>query len=211
MENLGKNVDKALHLNQRQISHLIVFLLFAGFFIFMLGYYLGKKMVIEDNYSQGLMSNTASSIINAVEDFKSPSEQNESIENDDFFNSSSADAEKKNNESSGAEENNLKENIIKPLHSAVEKDKSITNIYYCGQLAGFGTERAAEKYLDDIKKKGFAARLVKRKSHAVNGIERTWYQVTTPYLNSKGELEETISKMKKARLCNSVEIVTVKK
>lgn len=78
---------------------------------------------------------------------------------------------------------------------------------YCGQLAGFITQKAAEKYLHDIERKGFSARLIERKSISSSGIERKWYQVATQYFNNKNDLENLITQMRKARLCNAVEIV----
>lgn len=197
-ENINQNEDKILRLNQKQVSHLVALLLFTGFIIFMVGYYIGKRVVSTASISQPLMANAANSVINAVQNLQAQ---------DDVADLFSDDLEEKIEP-------------IKPYENKVEEDKQIkaednrvtkqTSINYCGQLAGFGTLRAAQKYLQDIQKRGFAARLVERKSKSANGVERIWYQVTTPYFSDKTELEDVISNMKKARLCNSAEIVTVK-
>ena len=80
------------------------------------------------------------------------------------------------------------------------------------QLIGFGTKQAAQAFVTRLKKHNVSVILKTMISKTAAGKQRTWYQAITPTYESTQELQDQISKIKRLEHIrgNDIKIVYVK-
>jgi hypothetical protein len=225
---MAEQIDKnLLQLTQKQVSRIIVLLLMTGFFIFMGGYYVGKKIVTSNSNSLSDINfeptDTIGQTIDSIVNNQHETSNDSSLAADPSMTyrprntlrtlepSVEPSIEEHQTGTLNTESESKTHKTEETVMSGADKSfKKTEEIKYCGQLAGFGTQKAALKYLADIEKKGFEARLIQRNSKNSKGEIRVWYQVTTNFFDDRYALDQLISSMRKARLCDSVEVVVTK-
>jgi len=80
-----------------------------------------------------------------------------------------------------------KELVAKKIEMIKEEGKISQENYYA-ELIGFGTARAASKFVEKMKKQGFSVALKRRRSRSSKGKTIIWYQVITEKFDNKSDL-----------------------
>ncbi|HSC24836.1 MAG TPA: SPOR domain-containing protein [Candidatus Babeliales bacterium] len=180
--------NQGLYITNRQLSFIVAGMIFIVFSIFITGYFLGKKSVIEQ-YGHVLRSDVSANINCAIDDFDTLHNENEN-----------------RNALSLLPENMTTEKIINEIalplthnnntHHANNVDQNNAQHYYA-QLIGFGTEKAAQLFVKKLAAKGIETELKKRVSKTVKGRSSYWYQVVTTTYSDKNELDQLINRIAK--------------
>lgn len=170
------NNEKNIKLNQKQISYAAAMWLMLSFFIFIAGYYWGKKSTFDPISEQIAYSSLADKVYYAFCALNENEQESES--------------EQESDEAIVNENNN---NEIISENGKINKENQ--KAYYA-LLSGFGTINAAKAYAQKLLNKDFAVRVLERKSRTASGKLRKWYQVATAPMNNKEELEKIIDSIK---------------
>ncbi|MBN1549521.1 SPOR domain-containing protein [Candidatus Babeliales bacterium] len=93
-------------------------------------------------------------------------------------------------------------NKVEPVTTAPEQ----AGRFYA-QLAGFGTQKAAEKLVRKLQSQGILTEVSRRVSKTAKGKTIAWYQVITPDYLTKDSLEATINEIKTHERLHDVRVI----
>ncbi|MCL4360978.1 SPOR domain-containing protein [Candidatus Dependentiae bacterium] len=175
----------------QQLAQAIALILISTFFIFIAGYYWGKKSALENfsaQFEQDSFADKVSYSLCSLYD-QPDSETDSETANQD---SESQDSESSDSENAGDDLTDNQANA------------------YLAQLAGFGSNITAKKFVDLLKQKGFKVNIAEKKSRTSKGKIITWYQVVTDYFSDEKELLKFIDKINKISKLTDVKVVTLK-
>jgi len=79
---------------------------------------------------------------------------------------------------------------------------------YYAQLAGFRTANAADKLSKRLQGRGVQTEVKKRKSRTARGAEHAWYQVVTVAHNERQSLENIVDRVSREEKIKGAQIVT---
>lgn len=182
--------DNGLFILNRQLSIVVAGLLFLFFSFFIVGYFLGKRSAAEQ-FTQKMCQESFpdqiyTSVISAHEEIK---------------NESSVIPEK-------MAQTDTEVSDISPVLSLGEQSEgnNVTKSAYYAQLIGFGTEKAAQKFVQKLALKNVETFVKKRTSKTAKGRTIYWYQVVTPPYNDKDELSSLINRLAKEEKLSGVYI-----
>jgi hypothetical protein len=191
-----------LALTARQISLLSSGILLSCFFIFISGYFLGKKNASEQFLYKIEQESLADQIYSSM-CILSDKDEIESNEDGDA------------NESDGEEtENEQDSTTIQADNSQVAENQEIKltpqvkGPLYFAQLAGFGSQETANKFALKLKAQGYPVTVVERSSKTAKGKTVFWYQVVTEKFEKKDDLITLVNTIKKSERLNGVQMVT---
>lgn len=175
-------------LNQRQLSLLIAGLLAFTFFIFISGYFLGKKRAAEEFSYKADQESLADQIYSSMCVLYDAKDENEDVEENE--------QENENPETSEVLEKK-EENLPEAENSVTAQE--FTGPKYFAALAGFSATTLADgkKMLNRLKASGFEVQMVERTSKTAKGQSHAWHQIiTAPYIN-KEELKQIVGQIAK--------------
>lgn len=175
-------------LNQRQLSLLIAGLLALTFFIFISGYFLGKKRAAEEFSYKADQESLADQIYSSMCVLYDAKDESEDVEENE-----------QENENSETSEGLEKKDEILP---EPQNDTTVTQVdqkKYKAALAGFSQTTLADgkKMVARLAAKGFGVELVERTSKTAKGQSVVWHQVVTKPNTNKEELQKTITQIAK--------------
>lgn len=175
-------------LDQRQLSLSIAGLLALSFFIFINGYFLGKKRAAEEFSYKADQESLADQIYSSMCVLYDAKDEAEDLEENDteVENSELSENLDKGEEISLAEENSSSvTESIEPKHFAA--------------LAGFSSTTLADgkKMLNRLKARGFDVQMVERISKTSKGEVHSWHQIITAPSTNKEELKQVVSQIAK--------------
>lgn len=181
---------QGLFIPNRQLSCMLAFFLFLLFFVFMTGYFLGKKTFVQqvsDQIQQEAFADQVYTSLIAQSPHSELSENSISIV--------------QNNDTLPVEESSLQ------AHSSLNDENNIENIptidniesktFYYAQLIGFATEKAAQLFVNKLAAKGIETEIKKHSSKTAKGKISYWYQVITTAYSNKDELIQLVDKITK--------------
>lgn len=213
MERFNSFSSDQIILTKRQASMFMASMLLFCLFVFILGFFLGKRTVIDD-----FSANVSKEALHDQIDFLLTTQSFESSQEDglpgnevDFQNNNdvhiSFDAMQQDDikapsqekafhtpVASSSHENNLAQLAAVTL-SATQIEGAKTRQY--AQLIGFGTKQAAQAFVARLKKNNVPVVLKTMMSKTAAGKERTWYQAITPTYESEEELHAHVAKIKR--------------
>lgn len=184
--------NQGLFIPNRQLSVIVATILLLAFFVFMTGYFLGKKKVVEQFTQEMHQDAFADKIYTTV----LSTQENQQLENNALLVTHVDDAV--------VESPSAIENIALVDLAPVVSD---TTQRYYAQLIGFGTEKAAQLFVDKLLAKGIETEVKKRVSKTVKGRTSYWYQVVTVYYSNKNDVVDLVARLAKeenikdARIC----------
>ena len=192
---MQKDNNETLVLSSRQSSLLVAALLFFLFFTFLCGYFLGTKHATEEFIAQINQETFADQVLASVHSFSKK-------EVGDIENSiTKVDVE---NEEVAIEAHCAEHEVLEPNDSTQEIDS-----YYAAELIGFGTQKAAQLFIDRVaESSGITLELRTRSTVNRRGKTATWYQVVTPRYAQKHELELAICTITKTEKLHDINIVS---
>lgn len=177
--------QKIIEFSQQRASHIIAGLLVCAFFIFIAGYYWGKKTSIETLTEQLVQDSLADKMLCAF-----------CCLNDESDNKAAT------------IETETQDDTSKIAQEAAQPDKNQSPKLYYAQLAGFGSLKAAKKCEADLHRNGYNVKSVERHSQTAKGQTRTWYQLVTENESNKEILIEKVDRIKRLAKLQGVKIVT---
>lgn len=214
MERFNSFSSDQIVLTKRQASMVMASIVLFCLFVFILGFFLGKRATLDD-----FSEKTTKQALNDQIDFllttqSLESSQDETLATIDVEPSqeqaiiSSSDTKNKK-ESMFPEEldvslsfDNSQDQDIEESIKIIGDDKS-SKLLERGfkksyaQLVGFGTKKAAQAFVNRLKKNNVSVVLKTMMSKSASGKQRTWYQAITPTYNSTQELQLQVDKIKR--------------
>lgn len=174
--------------NQRQLSLLVAALIASAFFIFIGGYYWGKKKAAEEFSYKADQESLADQIYSSMCVLYDTKDESEDLDEND---QESENSELGENLEKSEENSHEVENSSKPQESAGSK--------YFAALAGFSssTIEDGKKMLNRLKARGFDVQMVERVSKTAKGQSKVWHQIITTNYTNKQDLQEVISQIAK--------------
>lgn len=192
-------------LTNRHVSWSLSTLLFMIFFIFMVGYFMGKKRSMDQlNYKidqESLTDNIYSSMY-ALYDGKVKPESADTIDPDEEV------AENDSTEDSALEQT-IDVLSHEKISSEVTAPISISDGHeYYAQLVGFNSERTAQQFVQKLAQRDITAHIKQRSSKTAKGRMIYWYQVVTETFSNKGDLMTLVEAIKRRDKLHDVRIIT---
>ena len=198
-ENRENNVtrDDVLILDKRKLSLISSALILMFFFVFVAGYFWGKRSSVSQIVSHATYSSFADQAYGAslIHGQSSCEDAQDESEN------SLASAKQ---QPSQEQENRVGE--TKNLNEDMPKTKELEK-KFIGQIAGFSTKRTAQNLVDRLATKKISVKLISRESRSSAGNCVTWYQVVTERYPEKEQLQEMISQIKRFEKIKGVRII----
>jgi hypothetical protein len=227
-----KDMEKnGVFLTNRNISILISIVVLSLFFVFISGYFFGKKKTIDKFYSKVDKESLADQVYYSVcynygnddadqkqesTEENSSQEQQESSDLDRINNTvAQVDSAKldvnlegksqvQEDDQNNTQENNNSGSISNK--SANDFDEKPKEEFYA-ELVGFGTKNSATAFCNRLKKDGINVILKKRVSRSSRGRIMSWYQAVTEKFDNKRDLIAFVDIIKDKENLKSVKIV----
>ncbi|MBV8660814.1 MAG: SPOR domain-containing protein [Candidatus Dependentiae bacterium] len=216
MERFNSSSSDQIVLTKRQASMIMASMLLFCLFVFIIGFFLGKRTVIED-FSTKITKEalhdqidfllTTQSLESSQEEATSTIETESSdaligIENQEsimpaiFSQERISQAGTVSAEIKAIDDTASKVYITSDEETSVQGNKLSQTPQYA-QLIGFGTKKAAQAFVSRLKKHNVPVILKTMISKTASGKQKTWYQAITPTYNSAEELQSQIAKIKR--------------
>jgi hypothetical protein len=173
--------DQGLFVPNRQLSFIVALLFLLAFSIFMVGYFLGKKKMVEQFTTKVQQEAVADQIYTTMVT-TAPFTQEQLTTNTTFVQDNVFSAELVSN------------NVEQENTDVVEKTSE--QLYYA-QLIGFGTEKAAQGFVKKLAAKNIETEIKRRVSKTAKGHTSYWYQVVTAPYADKNDLSAVVDKIVK--------------
>jgi hypothetical protein len=172
-------INEGLYLPNRQLSALLAILLFIFFSFFMVGYFYGKRFVIEQHISR----------INVQ---PRDAQENNSIESSlDFYTDVVV-----TDEGSVYQEDAATMITKEHLYSDdTLLQQPMTEEKFYAKLIGFGTEKAATVFVEKLKNNDIMTYVKKHANKTAKGRTMHWYQVVTDTYTNKQELLNIVERI----------------
>jgi len=205
-------------LTKRQASMIMASMILCGLFVFIVGFFLGKRTVIEDfslNITQNtlhdqidfLLTSTSLQSINTSDSdtgfdeipvLEDVDKKGSLIDDADVSFEIIVDSKKEDDVVSKApikNTNKAQELIEIDIVNSDTIGTKIDNQYAC--LIGFGTKKAAQTFVTRLQKNNINLLIKTMISKTAAGKQKTWYQVVTPTCQSHNELHDIVHKVKR--------------
>jgi len=183
--------NTGLFVKNRQLSLICASGILTLFITFMTGYFIGQH--------------------NAVEAFSDQAEQ------ESFADQVYASLFMSNEQESSKESSEENDNIVSVKDESDEKlmhdqekmqEHAEPQQQYYAQLIGFGTERAAQKFIQKLNNQGITVNLKKRRSKTAKGKMVSWYQVVTDCYTDKEKLRVLVDRIEKTEKIKGAQIIS---
>jgi len=204
---------QGLFLNNRHMSWIISIALLLNFFLFMTGYFLGKKQAVDHlNYKidQESLTDHVYSSMYALYDSKVQTASSDNAEPGEEIEVAEADAT--------SEESSLEQAVditaeVKTVDDNTKNSPKIISVQqdgreYSAQLVGFSSERTAQQFVQKLAQRDITAHIKQRPSKTAKGRTVYWYQVITESFTNKEELLKLVEKIKRREKLHDVRIIT---
>jgi hypothetical protein len=202
---------QGVFLNTRHMSWALSVILLLNFFVFMAGYFLGKKKILEQlNYKidqESLTDHVYSSMYSLYDSKVQPSSSADNVEPEEEI-------EMIENETA-SEEPALEQAVdITAQTVAVDELTTLTpttkedNHEYYAQLVGFGSKHAAQQFVNKLAQRDITAHIKQRTSKTAKGRVVYWYQVITETFSQKNDLVKLVEAIKRREKLHDVRIIT---
>ena len=173
--------NQGLFVPNRQLSIIVALLLFFAFSIFMTGYFLGKKKAVEQFSEKIEQDAFADNIYTTI----LATTQDEQLVTDTLL-------------VTNRDDNVATSPLIHNEVTAKQEDVVVEqNHHYYAQLIGFGTEKAAQLFVQKLAKKGIETEVKKHVSKTAKGNVSYWYQVVTAPYRNKDDLSVVVERLTK--------------
>lgn len=203
---------------KRQASMITASFFVFALSVFIVGYFLGKRSVLEDfsaQVTQDSLNNqidyllTSQAVQSADDSDISSSDQKDENDNilDDVSQANIKDFSRDSNVDQHETKEDLQSKSSEPVPAQESKPKKHKQMY--AQLVGFGTKRAALAFAARLKEKDVHVIIKTRTSKTAKGKKRTWYQAVTPIMSDEKEFKKVIAKIQRLEHIRSSDIKTV--
>ncbi len=181
-----------LTVDRRLASRLAALALIVGFFLFLVGYFLGKKQAIQEFMSKIEQDSLADQVYASMHALYDVS-----------------DTMQVPNESTIAGQENAQGScdLASQQENAQEMQSKETGKEYIAQIARFPRAKQARQLMQRLKKYGILATIKEQERSTMGGKKSAWYYVMTVPAAKKEELLKTIAKIKKHEPIKDIKII----
>ena len=169
-----------LIIDRKNTSRIVAGMLLGSFFIFVSGYFFGKKKLAEDFSSTLEHTNFSDQMSYALTTLQD------------------------HNNAAVVPTIEAPKEVAKPSVQVQQK----TPIKYAAQLLG-GTQKSVTDFAERMAKKGILIEVRKRTSKTARGTTMHWYQAVTQAYADENELKALIDKIKKFEKIGTIQIVQI--
>lgn len=209
---------QGVFVNHRQTSWVLAGTLLLCFFVFIAGYFLGQKKVIErftNKAEQDSLADKITSSIYSMYDTKAEVESLDSVEGNETPESEEPTA-MADGGTSEASEITVAQSEVKKIDPMQPTSKTAVNEIqdsapqkqYYAELVGFGSLKAAQEFAQRLESKKISVTVKKRESRTAKGKKIAWYQVITGHFKERSELMALVDRLKQEERLKGVHIVT---
>lgn len=204
---------QGLFLTNRHVSWALSIILLLNFFLFMTGYFLGKKQAVDHisyKIDQESLTDHVYSSMYALYDSKAPNASSDNTEPGEELEVAEVETP--------AEEAVLDQAIdttaqVKTTENATETAPEIISVKndgreYYAQLVGFSSQQAAQQFVKKLALRDITAHIKQRPSKTAKGRIVYWYQVITESFTNKEELLKLVENIKHREKLHDVRIIT---
>jgi hypothetical protein len=172
--------NQGLFIPNRQLSFVVAGLMFLFFALFMTGYFLGKKKIVEQ-LSHDIQQEAFADQIYTTVLAQEQEQKNDVVEQPIMV-----------------VENTQPSQLMERMEHVDEQIalQEATQHYYA-QLIGFGTEKAAQSFVQKLAAKGIETEIKKHTSKTAKGKVSYWYQVITSLYANEHELKDVVARLEK--------------
>lgn len=171
-----------IFITKKQASYFCSIIVFLFLFIFVAGYFLGKKSAI-DEFSKNMLNGS----------FADQARYS--------FYSLFGNPENDETEESEPEEQEITEEP--------KIDNILSNQKFSAELIGFTSKNSAENFVKKMEKMGYNTFIKERKSvTSKNRLAKTWYQVVTDDFDDQSKLLDLVDKVKFSQRLGDVKIIS---
>ncbi|MCK5632780.1 hypothetical protein KAH94_03460 [bacterium] len=222
-DNFEKNEKKSkeigIFLTAKQTSWVVCSIIFVRFFVFISGYFLGKKKAVEKFYSKIQQDSFADhiyySMCSMYDKIDDQQENKDNVEPRIIVDQTIALSQEKinNDDSEVVKKNTNKSEKEKTIVAEIEKSESViaqekNDCQYYAELIGFGTSKAADKFARRLQDDNVIVSVKKRKSKTARGKVIIWYQVVSQAFSDKNDLIAFVDDISAQERLKDVRIVT---
>lgn len=199
---------QGVFLNTRHMSWALSVILMLNFFVFMAGYFLGKKKILEHlNYKidqESLTDHVCSSMYALYDSKLQPSSSSDNVEPEEE--TEVIEHEPDLDPAPDATVSAASEALIIPVNDSIPI-KENSHEYYA-QLVGFGSKHAAQQFINKLAQRDITAHMKQRTSKTSKGRIVYWYQVITETFAKKDDLVQLVEIIKQREKLHDVRIMT---
>lgn len=201
--------EEGINISKRQASILVALFLFLGLSVFIVGYFLGKKSMLDsltDSFEQEIEKLDQSLERTAANQFDGAPDTSEINQSFAFDNSQQNES---NNEIALEELPALPEDAVKTSQESSSADREKSKeapVAVFAQLIGFGAKHSATAFKKRLENKNVDVVIKTRSSRTSKGKKRTWYQAVTPVFSSFEELDQVVKKIQKLEFIRTKDI-----
>ncbi len=188
-DNAPENASNCLLLSMRQLSFVVAGSIILLFTTFILGYFWGQKYAVEqfvDKIDNDSFADQISSSLFSLQ-------ENNTIPEDNMQSADMTTTE----QFRCSKEVDQQDIMTHVVHNVIANKPTVSSTSYYAQLIGFGTLRAANRFVNRLQQKNIPVEVKKRISRTVRGKKITWYQVVTKKYSDKSVLEKLVTILKK--------------
>lgn len=204
---------QGLFLSNRHLSWAISIILLMSFFLFITGYFLGKKQAVDHisyKIDQESLTDHVYSSMYALYDSKAPNASSDNIEPGEEIEIAEADSATEeailDQAIDTAAQVKINENGSEQSSEFVAEQKDGHEYY--AQLVGFSSQQAAQQFIKKLALRDITAHIKQRPSKTAKGRTVYWYQVITESFTNKEELLKLIETIKHREKLHDVRIIT---
>ena len=176
--------NQGLFVPNRQLSFIVAGLSLLSFCIFMTGYFLGKKNVVEQFTEKMQVEAFSDQVYTAV---LATTQENEQVVENNLLVTDTDVAD--------VLPQSINQDIVVAQLQADAEQSALTRYY--AQLIGFGAEKSAQAFVKKLATKGIDTEIKKRVSTTAKGRTSYWYQVVTTAYTNKSDLSELVDRIAK--------------
>jgi cell division septation protein DedD len=193
------------------MSWALSIILLLNFFIFMTGYFLGKKQAVDQlNYKidQESLTDHVYSSMYALYDTKVQPESSDMVEPGEEV----AEADLVSEEPALEQAIDITAQVQVSDEAPKDSSEIITvqnnGHEYYAQLVGFSSEKTAQQFVKKLAQRDITAHIKQRPSKTAKGKIVHWYQVITESFTKKEELLKLVENIKRRENLHDVRIIT---
>lgn len=191
-------------IGMRSLSLLVSAVIVLCFFIFMTGYFLGKRsayedvagVLVQDSLSDRVYASMCS--IYGYKDEKASAEEQE-------LETEVAEADQEAETPAVAE--SVATQPAESVEVATQAAPAADTVHYYAQLAGFGSLQSAEQFARKLRKKNIKVSVAQRRSKSARGKTVSWYQVVTGSYTDRNQLDSLVSRLQKEEKLHDIRVL----
>lgn len=209
VDSIYKNKEVVV-ISVRQASLFFAALILLFFITFVIGYFWGKKVVIQELNQKMGQENYVDQICSSIQAL---GEQTPDLNSCDVETGLSSENEKVEpinpvEASSGTVSSTSSEVTQEPIIKEALQMREKDGQRYYAPLIGFGTKKAADLFVRRMDKKGIQLIAKQRHSRTPKGKKIVWYQVVTPPYDDREKLQQLVDRIAKEETIKDISIVT---